>query len=115
MQIGISGVNQANISTALTESFINRDVIIYRGLLDSNEDLIADPFNAFRGQLDDFTLSESPNSTSTISWTVTSELADFERVGGRRANYQEQQVFYPGDEGFEFIDQSVKDIKWGRV
>ena len=51
LQLSLSGVNQANIATALLEDFINRDVVIYRGLLDSNGDLIVDPFNAFRGQL----------------------------------------------------------------
>jgi len=114
LQISLSGVNQANISAALTEDFINRDVVIYRGLLDSNDRLIVDPFNAFRGQLDDFSISENERA-STLIWTVTSELADFERVGGRRANHQEQQVFFSGDMGFEFVDQIVRDIKWGRV
>ena len=62
-----------------------------------------------------FAVSENPERTSTITWTVTSEWADFERVGGRRANHQEQQVFFSGDMGFEFIDQIVKDLKWGRA
>jgi len=114
LQISLSGVNQANISVALTEDFINRDVIIYKGLLDSDDKLIVDPFNIFRGQLDDFSLSET-DRTATLAWTATSEWADFERVGGRRANHQEQQVFFSGDLGFEFIDQSIKDIKWGRT
>jgi len=40
--------------------------------------------------------------------------SDFERTAGRRTNDNDQQVYYPGDRGFQFADDALKDIKWGR-
>ncbi len=116
MQITLSGVNQANISIALTENFIDQKVLIYRGLFDSNSEIIVDPVLLYDGRIDAFSASEDIQSgSSTLSWTISSHWQDFEKVAGRRTNQNDQQVYYPNDKGFEFASEIINDIPWGRV
>ena len=116
LNIALSGVNQANISTALSEDSIDRVVVVYSGLLDANDDLVVDPIEEFRGRLDSFQFSENPEQeVAEINWSCVSQLQDFERVAGRRTNDDDQQFHFAGDEGFEFSALTDTDIKWGRA
>lgn len=115
-KVTLSGVNQANIATALLEDSIDRLVVMYRGLLDANENLIADPFEEFKGRIDTYAMDEDPDKgASTLAWSCVSHLADFERLAGRRTNDDDQQVYFAGDRGFEFSALVAQDIKWGRA
>ena len=49
LQLTLSGVDQTYISIALSENIINAEVYIYRGFLDANNALRADPFLLFFG------------------------------------------------------------------
>lgn len=78
--------------------------------------LVTDPLLIFDGRIDAPVIEEDPDSgKSTLSIKCSDHWADFERIAGRRTNHSDQQLFYPGDKGFEFADQSVKSIKWGRA
>jgi len=115
INISFSGVNQANISTALTEDYTDKQVLIYRGFLDTSHDLILDPILIYDGRIDSFELNENPdNSSSILNWIVSSHWADFEKRSGRRTNDNDQQNLFTGDKGFEFSSEIVKDLKWGR-
>lgn len=116
LDVALTGVNQANISTALTEDAIDREIVTWRFFLDANEDLIADPVEEFRGTIDSYSLQEDPNKgSSVLTWSCVSHLADFERISGRRTNDDEQQLHFTGDKGFEFAALTALDIKWGRA
>lgn len=114
LNVTLSGVNQANLATALTTGSLDREVRLYRALLDANEALIADPVEIFNGRIDTFSFSEDAD-TASLTWSCVSHLADFERVSGRRTNDDEQQFLFPGDKGFEFSALVDQDIKWGRT
>lgn len=114
LSVTLSGVNQANISTALIEGSLDRVVQVWRCLLDSNEALVVDPVEIFKGRIDAFSYSDDEDSAS-LSWDCVSHLADFERVAGRRANDAEQQFIFSGDRGFEFAALVSQDVKWGRA
>ena len=116
LSVVLTGVNQANISTALTEDAVDREVVVWRFFLDANEGLIADPVEEFRGTIDSYSVNENPDAGSSIlEWSCVSHLADFERIGGRRTNDDEQQLHFAGDKGFEFAALTALDIKWGRA
>ena len=116
LSIALSGVNQANISTALSENAIDREIIVLRGMLDSSEVLITDPVEIFKGKLDSYQIREDfKNGTADITWSCVSHLQDFERVVGRRTNDDDQQFHFAGDLGFEFAALVARDIKWGRA
>ena len=48
-----------------------------------------------------------------IELQAASQFADFEKIRGRRTNNESQQIHFPGDRGFEYAPQVVKDLKWG--
>ena len=114
LQITLSGVNQTFISTCLNENVVNDSVTIFRGLLDDNGALIADPFLLYKGAIDTFSISET-NTESLVNLTIVSHWADFNKVSGRKTNNSSQQRFFSTDVGFDFSSQTVLDLKWGRA
>ena len=114
LNLTLSGADQTFISTALNENIVNDSVVIYRGLLDSNNSIIADPILLYQGTIDTFTVKESENQSSLIL-TVVSHWADFEKKSGRKTNNASQQRFFSTDVGMDFSSQTVLDIKWGRA
>ena len=113
LSITLSGADQTFISTALNENIVNDSVVIFRGLLDTNNSIIADPLLLYQGTIDTFQINESENE-SALNITVVSHWADFEKKSGRKTNNSSQQRFFSTDVGMDFSSQTVLDIKWGR-
>ena len=114
MTVTLSGVDQTYISIALNENIINDNVFLYKGFLDSNNALIADPFLLFYGTVDFYKITDNSESSS-ISLAVTSHWGNFSKIGGRTTSDNAQQKFFSGDKGMEFAAVTVRDIKWGRA
>ena len=115
ISITLSGVNTTNIGQALSGGYLDRKVIITRAFVDSTYTIIPDPSVIFDGNIISFEVREDINAgTSILTWKAASMWSDFERTAGRRTNDNDQQVYYPGDRGFQFADDALKDIKWGR-
>lgn len=112
--IQLSGVALDAVAIALTENYTDRRVIIRRGCLDTAGGIIVDPVIIFDGRLDGFSLAED-RSTATLSWTVASHWADFDKSAGRRTNLEDQKIHFPNDTGFRWTAQVARDIAWGRV
>ena len=113
LNLVLSGADQTFISTVLNENIVNDAVEIYRGLLDSNNSIIADPILLYSGNIDTFDIAES-ETESNVQLTVVSHWADFEKKSGRKTNNSSQQRFFSTDVGMDFSSQTVLDIKWGR-
>jgi hypothetical protein len=113
LNIVLSAVDQTYVSIALNENIINNDVYIYRGFLDINMDLIADPFLLFYGTINEYKIVDA-TTTANISLVVTSHWGNFGKTNGRSTTNNSQQRFFSGDKGMEFSALTVKDIKWGR-
>ncbi|MFP4560979.1 MAG: hypothetical protein ACLFQ3_06605 [Thiohalorhabdus sp.] len=119
IKITLSTVPQAVLSEALSSEYLNRLVVVRKGLLDADEKLIPDPVSVFRGLLSSYRFQEDPDQergqgSSRLTWTAQDEFSDFERTTGRRTNNNDQQLYYPGDVGMEFCAQELSGIKWGR-
>ena len=114
LAISLSGVDQTYISVALAENIINDTVSIYRGFLDTNLALIADPFLLFYGTIDEYKISDN-TTTANLILTITSHWGNFSKTSGRTTTDNSQQRFFSGDKGMEFSALTVKDIKWGRL
>ena len=113
--ISMSGVDQSNVSIALSEDYTDRPVSIYRAILDDTFSVIPEPILIFKGSMTSFSVREDPGSgESVLDWTVASHWADFEKKSGRLTNHESQQIHFPGDKGLEFASEIVKDLKWGR-
>ena len=113
LTLTLSGADQTFISTCLNENIVNDSVEIYRGVLDSNNSLIADPLLLYSGNIDTFQIDET-ETESSVTLTVVSHWADFDKKSGRNTNNNSQQRFFSTDVGMDFSSQTVLDIKWGR-
>jgi hypothetical protein len=111
----LSGVDQSLVSAVLTENYIDRPLRIYKGFLDANMAVVADPVLIFAGRMDAPVIEENPDDgTCTVSVSASNAWVDFERKSGRHTNHEEQQIFFPGDKGFEFVSEITSEITWGK-
>jgi len=113
LTISLSGADQTFISTVLNENITNDEVSIYRGLLDTDSSLIADPFLLYQGNIENFAVNETEKD-SVVNLTVVSHWDDFEKKNGRKTNNTSQQRFFSTDVGMDFASQTVLDVRWGR-
>ena len=111
--LSLSGADQTFISVVLNENIINDSVTIHRGLLADDNTIIADPFLLYKGSIENFEIQEQPKS-STLSLSIVSHWADFNKKNGRKTNNTSQQRFFSTDVGMDFSSQTVQDIRWGR-
>jgi hypothetical protein len=111
----LSGVDQTYVSLFLSETYLDRPVNLYKAFLDAGLGVVSDPLLIFSGRLNQPVINENPDDgTCTLAISATSHWVDFERRPGRHTNHAEQQVWFPGDKGFEFSSEIVKEIRWGR-
>lgn len=113
--VTLSGVDQVWIANVMQQNYIDRRLVIYKGFLDAADALVVDPGPIFDGRMDAPVIDEDPASGQcTVMITAASHWTDFERTPGRHTNDAEQQIWFPGDKGFEFVSQLNKQIIWGR-
>ena len=111
----LSGIKSSLISTALSAQYTNRNGAIYLGLFDASANVIADVYTAFKGKMDVLNISEG-QQTTIVQLKLESRLISFEKAANRMYTYEDQQVDYPNDLGFEFIpDLQDKEIIWGKA
>jgi hypothetical protein len=115
MTVQLSGIDQSVVSAVLGEKYIDRPLRIRKAFFDENMSIIPDPVLIFEGRMDQPSIQEDPNNGScTVTVNASSAWVDFERKSGRHTNHTEQQLFFHGDKGFEFISEITKEIVWGR-
>ena len=112
--VGLNGIPSANLSLALGQTYQNRTGTVYLGFLDSSYALIADPFIAFQGRMN--SMDGTLGKTCTIQLQIQSRLVDWDKARIRRYTNEDQQEFFSGDKGLEFVSEMVeKDLIWGRA
>ncbi len=115
LRLGLSGVPNTLVGTALTEDYQGRAVRVFVGVLNASHALIASPVLVFAGRMDNMQITLGPE-TASISLNAENRLIDWDRPRVRRYNNADQQAEYTGDRGFEFVEQMVnKTLFWGRV
>ncbi len=111
-RMGLSGVDSTVSNFALNENWYRRRCIIYLGALDAADDLVSDPGIVFSGYIDGIDMAiADPESGDSVLLTAESELVDFERQRNVRFTENQLQSEYPGDLGFEWLEQ----VKHARV
>jgi hypothetical protein len=116
ISVTLSGVDTSGAMAAvLADDFLDRRLRIWLAVIQSGA-VVADPVMIFDGRMDEPAISESPdNGTSSVSITGTAVWGDFGRRPGRHTSDAEQQFYFSGDLGFEFVSELPKEIKWGRA
>ncbi len=112
VNLSLSGIPSALISTALSEPFQDRPATIWFGLFNSSQSLIADPIQIFKGRMDTMEIQES-GENSLINLGIENELVHLERPNERRYTPRDQQLLFPNDKGFQFTSViQDKKIIW---
>lgn len=112
IDLEMSGADLATLSVALSENYINKEVLIHRALVDINGVLIVDPVQVYDGTIDSFTHVEDPNGESILTWTCSNHWATFKQRNGRRTNTYDQQFHYSGDTFFKFSSEIIRSFEW---
>jgi len=112
--LSFTGADQTIISLFLSNQYMEKEAEVHKGFIDTNENLIADPFLIFKGRIESFNIDETIDQ-SNANIVVASHWSDFSKIEGRKTNTNSQQLHFSDDLGFEFASQTVQDIKWGRA
>ena len=102
--LSLSGIPSTLLTEAINQVRITGSATIWFGFLNTSTNaLIADPVQVFSGSLDVPTLQDS-GETCTISITAENTLISLQQAPNRQFDDMDQQIYFPGDLGFSFID-----------
>ncbi|ABF42159.1 hypothetical protein Acid345_3158 [Candidatus Koribacter versatilis Ellin345] len=113
--LSLSGIPSTAVQQVLNECRPNNIANIFLGAADQvTGAVLADPYCAWSGYTDVPTISDS-GDTCTVTISVESRLVDLQRAREWRYTNEDQQLFVPGDIGFEYVGalQSLS-ITWGK-
>lgn len=107
MTISLTGIDPANISLILSNDIKGSLVEVWRGFLDSNNQIITTPttqfFKRYQGIINNVSITEDFNTqmrtriaTCSISCSSMRRVLE-NRLGGLKTNQSSWQFFYPGD------------------
>jgi hypothetical protein len=107
MTITLTGLNPANISIILSATIKGSIVEIWRGFLDSNNQIITTPttqfFKRYQGIVNNVSITEDYNiearmrvATCSISCSSMRRILE-NRISGVKTNQKSWQDFYPSD------------------
>ena len=113
IEVQLSGVDRTYLTEILSETFMDRNLIIRKGFFDDSNAVIVDPIIIYSGKMDQPNIIETSESC-TISVTVANLFIDFTKTTGRYTNAESQKLFFPTDEGFAYAHQIIKEINWGK-
>lgn len=114
VKLTLNGIPSGLISDALSKDIRGRPATIWLGFLDSNDDVIDDPIEIFKGEMDNQEITET-GRTSTISVSIESDLADLFRQRELRYTKESHQLLHPDDTFFNFqAALQDADIPWGK-
>lgn len=110
----LNGVKTSLVQKARDTAYQGKTATIKLGAFDSTGDIINSPVTIFRGNMDVMTINEGAE-TSTITLTMENTILQLERTKERRYTNEDQQIDYPDDKGFDFVNAlQEKEIVWGR-
>lgn len=111
LTVGITGVPRDAVALALTQEYQGRAATIWEVQLDANGQPIGTPPLAFRGRMDQ--MSVTLGDTASVTVRLENRLADWERPRVRRYTDEDQKRLFPTDKGLEYVTATVdKDIVW---
>lgn len=111
--VTLGGVRSEDIALFTDNLYIDQPIKIYRVWYDGNGLMVDTPLMIFDGRVDKPVVSDDPAASVTIGCSAASQWVDYERRAGRHTNHAEQDFFFPGDTGFKYAGNAIKDLKWG--
>ena len=110
----LSGLDATLSGSALNEDYYMHPVTIYLGVLNADDELIADPTVMWVGAMDQMNLTVGADGGDAIQLTAESELARFDKASNRKYTDSQLQADFSGALAFEFMpDIEGTKIRWG--
>ena len=110
--VTLNGINSQDVKLFLTANYTDRKIKIYRVWLKDDNTIAGSALLVFDGRINSPVISDD-GGKCTIGVQASSHWADYDRRNGRHTNFDEQQFWFPGDKGFEFVALESRDLKWG--
>lgn len=113
LSITLSGILQPLLDKALKDDYQGREVVVWLGGMDAENDVISTPVIIFSGFMDTMSIADG-GEASVIQLSVENRLIEFERTRVRRYTNNDQKIDYPADKGLEYVAEiQEKSIVWG--
>ena len=110
----LSSIDASLLNDVMTEFQVGLPVSVTLGVFDANNALIADPVCCFSGRMDQPTIDVT-GTLATIAINCENRLVEMNVAVDRRYTDEDQQMDYPGDLGFQFVNGIQEaQIYWGR-
>lgn len=109
----LSGIPAQLIGQILGGSKQGAPGMLYLGMLDEEDAVIADPIILFAGYLDVPTLDYNVEEP-VLTLTYETKFVDLDRPREFRYNTETQKFFYPNDTGFRYVSMASEwNGQWG--
>jgi hypothetical protein len=118
LTIGLSGIPLRFIEEVTDGDYQNRDVYIYKALLNDSEALIGGSttfIRWFRGVTANASIQEKAAGNLSVELEVSNWLAKWRRPANLRYNDKTQQELYPGDTIFQYLQDAQAGKVWRGV
>ena len=108
--ITLSGLDPVRFAECRDEFALGMPVTVYLGLWSGGE-LIPSPIPVWSGRTDQPVFEVGPDVV-TVTMACENRLADMNVAVDRRLTNQDQQMDWPGDLGFQFVDALQEQTLW---
>jgi hypothetical protein len=108
----LSGISLDSLALVLGQVQTHKNGWIWFGLIDGADQIIADPYLAFRGRMDQPSVTDS-GEACTIEIAYENHLKDFERSRVRYYNDQDMRIDNPSEKACIYVaQQQDQPIQW---
>jgi len=103
LTISLSGIDPTLLNECMTDVQLGAPVAVYFALLDQNASILGTPYTLFSGIVDKPTVKAGIDEI-TISLSLENRLANHQRASCRRYTAADQNLYYPGDTAFNWVE-----------
>jgi hypothetical protein len=110
--VTLSAIDPALLSESLTDIQIGAPAEVWLALFDESANILGAPYSLFVGTVDQPVLNVGTEEMS-ITLKLENKLANLQRASNRRYTAADQNLYYPGDTGLNWVEL-MNDIalKW---
>lgn len=110
--ISLSGIDPKMLAECMTDIQIGAPATLYFALLDANGAVYGVPYPLFVGTVDK-PLIQAGLPDITISLALENKLLDLQRASMRRYTTADQNLYYPGDTAFHYVEAlNDQALRW---
>ena len=111
--VTLSGIDPVLFGESMTDVQPGLPAIIYFALVDGNGNIYGTPYPIFSGTIDKPTAQIAPD-TLTITLALETRLSNLQRAGQRRYTAADQNIYYPDDSAFDWVEiLNDQALIWG--